>query len=115
MRAAALGLASDRFNDAAVEAFDKAIGLGVEGSGQAMIDFVVKTDLIEGMTSGGPVVKFVLHVDGEAVGELAAVVGEDGVHRMREVGEEAFEEAGGGTAITVGMDLQVDVAGGAID
>ena len=34
---------------------------------------------------------------------------------MREVGEEALEEAGCGGSIAPGMDLQIDVAGGPVD
>ena len=37
-RAAALVLAADGFGDAAVEAFDQAVGLRVVGPGQAMVD-----------------------------------------------------------------------------
>ncbi len=61
---------------------------------------------IEGVSAGRPIVRLVLHVDGEAIGELAAIVGEDGVNAMREVAEEAFEEAGGGVTIAPGMDQQ---------
>ena len=34
---------------------------------------------------------------------------------MREVGQEAFEEAGRGGSVPPGMDLDIDVAGGAVD
>src|ERR1700752_4710102 len=67
------------------------------------------------MPTGGSIFRLVHHVDGEAVSELAAVVGQDGMDVMREVGEEPLEEAGGGLAIAVGMDFQVDVTGCAID
>ena len=43
-----------------------------------MVDFVVGTDLIEGMSAGGLIPRLVLHIDGEAVGELATVVGQNG-------------------------------------
>ena len=59
--------------------------------------------------------RLVFHVDGEAVGEFAAVVGEDGVNRMREVIQEALEETGRGLGIALGMDFQIDVAGGPVD
>ena len=45
----------------------------------------------------------------------AAIVGENGVNGMREVGKEALEEPGRGVGVPLGMDLQIDVAGGAID
>ena len=44
------------------------------------------------MPSGRSIGWLALHIDGEAIGELAAIVGEDGVNRMREVVEEALEE-----------------------
>jgi hypothetical protein len=71
--AAALGLAGDGFDDTAVEAFDQAVGLRVEGFCEAVLDLVLGTEAIEGMPSGGPVMGLVSHIDGEAVGELAAI------------------------------------------
>jgi hypothetical protein len=52
---------------------------------------------------------------GEPVGELAAVIGQDGVHRLREVGEEALQECSCGPSVALAVDLQIDVAGGAVD
>ena len=72
-------------------------------------------ETIEGMSTGGSIVRLVLHVDGEAICELTAIVGEDGMNTMWKVREEAFEEAGGGVGIAPGMDLQIDVAGCPID
>src|SRR5690349_3628329 len=115
MGGAAPGLAADRFSEAAVEAFDEAVGLRAVGSGEAVLDRVLGADAIDGVAPGRAVARLFLHVDGEAVGELAAVVGEDGVNRMREVGEEALEEAGGGPGLAVVVELEVDVAGGAVD
>jgi hypothetical protein len=106
---------ADGVGEASVEAFDEAVGLRPVGPGEAVLDVVFAADLIEGMASGGLVVGLVLHVDGEAVGELAAVVGEDGVHGLWEVGDEALEEAGGGGGVAAAMDLEIDVAGGAVD
>jgi hypothetical protein len=59
--------------------------------------------------------RLVLHVDGETVGELGAVVGQDGVNAMWEVGQEAAEEAGRRLGIAPPMDLDIDIAGGAVD
>src|SRR5688572_13581231 len=112
---AALGLAANGIDDASIEAFDQTIGLRVIRPGQAVIDHVFGADAIERMPPGRPIARLVLHVDGEAIGELAAVVGEDGVNAMREVSEEALEEAGGSLGIAVEMDLQVNVAGGPVD
>ena len=80
-----------------------------------MIDSVLSADAIEGVAPGGLVVGLVFHVDGEAIGKLAAVVGEDGVNPMREVGEEAIEEASRGVGIATGVYFQIDIAGGPID
>ena len=101
--------------DAAVEALDETIGLRPVGSGETVVDLALGAKTIEGMSTGRSVVRLVLHVDGEAIGELTAIVGEDRVNAMWEVGEEAFEEAGGGIGIASGVDLQVDVAGRPID
>jgi hypothetical protein len=109
--AALFGLLADGFDDAPVEALDEAVGLGPIGPGEAMIDALPGATSIEGMAAGGLVEGLVLHVDGEAVGELAAIVGEDGVDRVREVSE----EAGRGLAVPPGVDLQIDVAGGPVD
>jgi len=54
--------------------------------------------------------RLVLHVNGEAVGELGAVVGQDRMNRVREVSQEALEEGRCGFAIPSGMDLDIDVA-----
>src|SRR5260370_39381479 len=84
--------------EAAIEAFDHAVGLRPEGSGQPVRDAVAAADDIEAVVAGGIVLGFGLFVDGEAVGELRVVVGQDGVDRQSEVSQKAFEEAGGGWA-----------------
>jgi hypothetical protein len=65
--------------------------------------------------SGRSIGRLTLHIDGEAIGELAAIVGEDGVNGMREVVEEALKELSCGLCIPIGMDLQIDITGGPID
>jgi hypothetical protein len=92
-RAASLGLPADGLRDPAVEAFDEAVGLRPIGSGQAVIDFVGGADDIEWMIAGRPAWRLVLHINGKAVGELGAIVGQDGMNGMREVGQESLEEA----------------------
>ncbi|MEJ2432072.1 MAG: hypothetical protein P8Y53_02475 [Pseudolabrys sp.] len=115
MSRAAFGLASDGLDDAAVEAFDEAIGVRTVWSGQPGTDLLVGTDQVEGMTPGWTVLRLIPHVDGEAVGELTAVVGEDGVNRVREVLQEALEEAGCRLGMSPGMDFQIDETAGAVD
>jgi hypothetical protein len=112
---APLRLLAYSFDNTAVEALDQAIGLRPIRLGQAMIDPVLSTDAIEGMSAGGTIERLILHVDGEAICELAAIVGQDGVNLMWEVGKEAIEECRCGIAIAPWMDFQIDVAGGAID
>ncbi|MEJ2435193.1 MAG: hypothetical protein P8Y53_19345, partial [Pseudolabrys sp.] len=111
---AAFGLASDGLDDAAVEAFDQPIGLRTVWSGQPVIDLLVGTDQIEGMTPGWTVLRLIPHVDGEAVGELTAVVGEDGVNRVREVLQEALDEAGCRLGMSPEMDFQIDETAGSV-
>ena len=60
---------------------------------------------------GGPAGRLALHVDGEAIGELGAIVGQDGMNLVREVGQEALEEGRCRLAIPPGMDLDIDVTG----
>jgi hypothetical protein len=61
------------------------------------------------------VLGFCLLVDGEAVCELGAVVGQDGVDRKREAVEETGEESGGGGGPAIGEDFEIGKAGGAVD
>jgi hypothetical protein len=112
---AAFGLLTDGFDDATVEAFDKSIGLGPVWSGEAMIDVVLGAEAIEGMLAGRPIMRLALHVDSEAVGELTAIVGQNSVNAMRELGDEAAEKAGSGFGIAPGMDFEIDVTCGSID
>ena len=112
---APLRLSANSFCNAPVEPLYEAIGLWSVRPGQPVINFALCADEIERMLTGWPIVRLVLHIDGKAIGELAAIVGQDGVHRMREVVQEALEEAGRGVGIASGMDLDIDVASGAID
>src|SRR5262245_54513552 len=112
---AAFRLAAHGISDPAVEAFDEAVGLRPVGSSETVVDLALGAEAIEGMLTGWSIVGLVLHVDGKAIGELTAIVGEDGMNPMWKVREEAFEESGGGFGIPPGMDLQVDVAGRPIE
>ena len=115
MSDAAFWLASNRLDDSSVEAFDEAVGLRPIRSGQAMDDVTSNADSIEWMSAGGMIAGFVLHVDSKAIGELASIIGKDGVNPMWEVGEKAIEKSRCGVGIAFGMDLHVDIAGGPID
>jgi hypothetical protein len=55
------------------------------------------------MAAGGLAGQLVPGVDGAAVGELAATVGEDGADRPWEVVEEALDEGDGRGSITLRM------------
>jgi len=112
---AVLRHAVEVFAEASVEAFDHAVGLRPKRPGEAMGDGARGAEPVEGMGAGGFVVRFAFLVDGEAVGELGAVVGQDGVDREREAVEKALEKSGGGGGTTVGEDFEIDKAGGAID
>ena len=115
VRCAILGHTGEMVTEAAVEAFDHAVGLRAEGFGELVADGVPPAELIKGMLAGGLIGWLVLFVDGKAVGELGPVVGQDGVDLQGKAGEEAFEEAGGGLASAIGEDFEIDKAGGAID
>jgi len=80
-----------------------------------VIDAVVGADEIERVMTGSPSGRLVLHIDGKAVGELGAVVGQDGVNAMREVDQEALEKARRSLGVAPWMDLDIDVAGGPVD
>lgn len=79
------------------------------------MDMAGSAGTVEGMAAGGLVVGLVLHVDGEAVGELGAVVGKHGVHRLREAAQEALKEGGRGGGIAARMDLEEDEPSGSVD
>ena len=79
--------------EAAVEALDHAVGLRPEGLGEPVGDGARGVDPVEGVVARGSVLGFCLLVDGEAVGELGAVVGQDGVDLEQEAGEERARKA----------------------
>jgi hypothetical protein len=82
-----------------------------EGLGEAVGDGARGADPVEGVVARGSVLGFRLLGDGEAVGELGAVVGQDGVDLKRETGG----ESGGGGGPAIGEDFEMDQAGGAVD
>jgi hypothetical protein len=96
--------------EAAVEALDHAVGLRPERLGEAG-DGARGAGAVERMVARGSVLGFGLLVDGEAVGELGAVVGQDRVDLEREAGK----KSGGGGGPAIGEDFEIDKAGGAVD
>ena len=84
------GVAVKGFGEAAIEAFGHAVGLRPVGSGEFVAHAVVLADLVEGVGAGAAVAA-VPAGGAEAVGELTAVVGEDGVDGVAEGLEEALQ------------------------
>ena len=112
---AVLRHAAEMLANAAVEALDHTVGLRPEGLGEAVDDGARGADPVEGVVARGSVVGFGFLVDGEAVGELGAVVGQDGVDLERKGVEEAREETGRSSGAAIGQYFQIDKAGGTID
>jgi hypothetical protein len=112
---AVLRHAVEVFAEASVEALDHAVGLRPKRPGEAVGDGARGAEPVKGKGAGGFVVRFGFLVDGEAVGELGAVVGQDGVDGEREAVEKALEKSGGGGGAAIGEDSEIDKAGGAID
>ncbi len=80
-----------------------------------MINLVLGAEEIERVIAGRPALRLVLHIDGEAIGELGAVVGQNGVNAMREVSQELREESRRSLGIASAVDFDVDIAGDAVD
>jgi len=112
---AVLRHAVEMFAEAAVEAFDHAVGLRPERLGEAVNDGALGAKPVERVLAGGFVVGFGFLVDGKAVGEFGAVVGQDGVDREREAVEKALEKTGRRGGPAIGENFEIDKAGGAID
>ncbi|OEO32627.1 hypothetical protein VW23_010455 [Devosia insulae DS-56] len=107
-------VAAQSVGEAAVEALGHAVGLRVEWAGEPMIDVVPAADEVEGMLAGGPA--GVAPAGGaEAIGELGTIVGEDGVYRIGEGGEQAHQAGGDGAGVAPFNDLDVDEPGGPVD
>ena len=115
MGGAVLWHAAQMLAKPAVEALDHAVGLWPERLGEAVGDGAFGAEPVEGMGARGFVVGLGFFVDGEAIGELGAVIGEDGVDRQREAVDKARQKAGGGGGAAIGEDFEIDKAGGAID
>src|SRR5438445_1982359 len=107
---AVLRQAVEMLAEAAVEALDHAVALRPEGLGEAVGDGSLGAEPVEGVGAGGFVVGLGFLIDGKAVGEFGAVVGQDGVHRQREAVEKALEKTGGGGGTAIGEDFERDKA-----
>ena len=103
------GLGND-LGDAAVEAFDHAVGLWVARGREAMLDLKAFAAFVEGMPARGG-----SGLAGEAVGELAAVIGQDlaDFHRRRLV-QTPEEIAAAGLAL-IGVDVDEHPPRGSVD
>ena len=95
---AVLRHAVEVFAKASVEALGHAVGLRPEGPGEAVIDAMPGTAAVERMLARGFVVGLALLVDGEAVGELGAVVGQDGVDLERKLSRKRVRKPAAVTA-----------------
>ena len=106
----------DDFADAAVEALHHAVGLRMTRRNEAMLNLELLAQAVKHMLATGyslAVVIFLLA--GKAVGELAAIIGEqfddlDGTRRLH-LGQE-FDAA---ALCLVGIDVHVDPAGCTVD
>ena len=107
-------MASQDLGEAAVEALDHAVGLGPVGPGELVSDVVALAGLVEGMGAGSLIALSPARV-AEAVGELRAIVGQDGVDGVAEGLQEALQAGGDGWAAAVLDDLHIDEAGRALD
>ena len=112
---AVLRHAGEMLAEAAVEALDHAVGLRPERLGEAVGDGAHGAGAVERVLARGSAVGFAFFVDGEAVGELGAVVGQDGVDRSGKRSRKRSRKAGSGVAAAIGEDFEIDKAGGAID
>lgn len=113
--AAGLGLGGDAFGEAAVEALDHAVGLGAEGPCEDVADAAIRADAVEVVAAGCLVDGLAGLVDGKAVGEFRAVVGQDRMHRQGEGGQEAGQEPRGRGGFPVGQDFEIDEARRPVD
>ena len=76
--------------DAAIAALDPAVGLGMTGLDEAVVDVVALASAIKAMTPGG-----VTFAGGaEAIGEFLAIIGQDFLHREGGLRDESLQETG---------------------
>jgi len=102
------------FGEAAVEALGHAVGLRAIGAGEFVAHAVALADLVEGVGTGAAVALAPARI-AEAIGELRAVIGEDGVDGMTEGLQEALQTGSDGRGAALLDDFDVDEAGSALD
>jgi len=100
----------DQVADAAVEALDHAVGLGAPGWAKAVLDAHRRAGHIEHVAARGRA-----GLAGEAVGELAAVVGQDVLDFHGCDALEAAQEVDAAVLGLVAVAAHVDPARGAVD
>ena len=100
-----------QFGDAPVEALHHAIGLWAVGRDQTVLGADIAAGPVEGMPSG----RFAFALDGETVGELLAIVGQEFLDSKRAGGSQALEESLGTGGPLVGQNLEVDPPAGAVN
>ena len=101
-----------RFLDGPVHPLDLTVGPRMVGLGQAVLDAVGSADLVEAVhaVAGGPAVA----ISGQ-VGELNAVVGQDGVQAVGHGRDQSVQEACGARPVGLLMQLGEGELGGPID
>ena len=97
--------------DPTVEALDHAVGLGVLGRGQAVFDAKISAEVIELVLAGGR--RFTQTE--QAVGELLAIVGENGADAQRAGTFQIAQKAAGIGGCLGFVDADEDPAGGPIN
>ena len=113
--AAGFGRGLQGFGQTAVETLGHAVGLGPERPRENVPDAVSFAELVEVMFTRRLAFRFARLVDGVTVGELAAIVSEDGVNGDGEGLEKALEKAGARPSFAVGQDFEINKACGAIN
>ncbi len=101
---------SNDLSDAAIEAFDHTVGLGVSGGAEAVLDAQFSADEVEGV-----IARDLLVGAGESVRELAAIVGQ---HLLDHHGCSTFEapqEVRAADLSLVTIDAKVDPSRGTIN
>jgi len=98
--------------DGAVHSFDLAVGPRMVGLGEPVFDAVLTADLVEAMD---PVTRCPAVAVLRQVGELDAVIGQDGVQRVWHGFEQRFKECDRGRPVSLVVELGEGELGGAVD
>ena len=90
---------------------DHAVGLGMAGLDEAMVDAVASAGAVEAMSPGG----IAFAGGAEAIGEFLADIGQDFLHRKGRLRDESLEKGGGIRRRFLAENLDIHPARGAID